>query len=155
MIASDLVQTDAPTLSPDDTIADAAELLTQYEHSAIAVVDGEGRLLGSVAEEDILALALPTAVQELDRLSYLPRCYGLRDLSDDKLRATRVADVMSKDRLVTVEEDELAAQATLLIIRHHQPQIFVVRDGRLVGRLDRKQVIAQIINPTLGLACHP
>jgi len=155
MIASDLVQTDAPTLSPDDTIADAAELLTRYEHSAIAVVDPDGRLLGSVGEEDILALALPTAASELDRLSYLPRCYGLRDLSDEKLRDTRVGEVMRSEGVIAVEEDELAAQAALLIIRHHQPQIFVVRDGRLVGRLCRKDVIAQIINPTLGLACHP
>ncbi len=155
MIASDLSRSDAPTLSPDDTIADAAELLTRYEHSAVAVVDDDGRLLGSIGEEDILALALPTAVAEPHRLSYLPRCYGLRDLSDEKLREVRVSDVMRTEDVVTVEEGELAAQAALLIIRHHQPQVFVVRDGRLVGRLCRKDIIAQIIDPTLGLACHP
>ncbi|MGC9320049.1 MAG: CBS domain-containing protein [Armatimonadota bacterium] len=155
MIAGDLVQTDAPTLSLDDTIADAAEVLTSYRHSNLPVVDEEGRLVGALGEEDILALALPTSAAELDRLSYLPRCYGLRNLEDEELRETPVADVMRREGLVTVEEDELAAQAALLIIRHHQPQIFVVRAGRLVGRLCRKDIISQVVNPTLGVACHP
>ena len=155
MIAADLMQKDAPRLSPDDTISAAAELLTRYANSVIAVVDDEGNLLGAVGEEDLLALALPAAATDLARLSYLPRCYGLRDLSDDKLREVKVRDIMRTEGFVTVEEDELAAQAVLLIIRHHQPQIFVVRDGRLVGRLCRKTIMSEMINPTLGVACHP
>ncbi|MGD9498515.1 MAG: HPP family protein [Armatimonadota bacterium] len=156
MIASDLLETDIPTLSPDDTIVAAAELLTRYQHSALPVVDAEGRLLGAVSENDLLALALPAgAAPELERLSYLPRCYGLRDLSDERLRAVRVSQIMRVEGVVTVTEDELAAQVALLIIRHHQPQVFVLRAGRLVGRLCRKQIIAQMVNPTLGVACHP
>lgn len=156
MIAREIMDQAAPTLSPDDSIVHAAELLTAYDNSALAVVDGDGRLVGAVGEEDLLALALPAGgAATLDRLSYLPRCYGLRDLSHEALRQVTVGEIMRTEDLVTVTEDELAAQAALLIIRSHQPQVFVVRDGKYVARLDRKQIIAEMVNPSLGLACHP
>ncbi len=155
MIARELMQTDAPTLSPQDNITRAAELLTDYAHSNIAVVDADNRLLGMVGEEDILALALPTSVAELGSLSYLPRCYGLRNLSDEELRDVRVEQIMRTEDFVTIEEDELAAQAALLITRNHQPQIFVTSGGKYIGRLCRKHIISELVNPTLGIACHP
>lgn len=156
MIAAEIMDQAAPTLAPDDSIVRAAELLTAYEHSALAVVDADGRFLGAVGEEDLLALALPAGgAADIKQLSYLPRCYGLRDLSHEALQQVTVGKIMRTEGVVTVSEDDLAAQAALLIIRAHQPQIFVVRDGQYVGRLDRKQIIAEMVNPSLGLACHP
>lgn len=155
MIARELMQTEAPTLSPDDSIQRAAELLTDYSHSNLPVLGEDGRILGSVGENDLLALAMPTAAAEIDSLSYLPRCYGLRNLSDEELQGVVVGDIMRTEDFVTIEEDELAAQAALLIIRRHQPQIYVVSNGKYVGRLCRKHIISELVNPTLGIACHP
>lgn len=155
MIARELMQTEAPTLSPDDTIQRAAELLTSYEHSVLAVLGEDRRIAGAVAENDILALAMPTAVAEVDSLSYLPRCYGLRNLSDEELQDLTVRDIMRTEGYITVTDDELVAQAALLMVRHCQPQIFVVADGRYVGRLCRKYIISELVDPSLGVACHP
>lgn len=155
MIARELMQQEAPTLSPEDSIQTAAELLTDYRHSNLAVLDEDGNIVGSVGENDILAIAMPTAVAEVNSLSYLPRCYGLRKLSDEELQDVVVRDIMRTEDFVTVEEDELAAEAALLIMRHHQPQPFVVRDGKYVGRLCRKHIISELVNPSLGVACHP
>jgi len=155
MIASELMQTEAPTLSPGDPIQHVTELLTNYEHSNLAVLDDDGAVIGSVGEHDILSLAMPTSTAELDSLSYLPRCYGLRNLSDEELQDLTIADIMRTDGFVTIEEDELAAQAALLIMRQHQPQVYVVSDGKYVGRLCRKHIISELVNPTLGVACHP
>jgi len=155
MIARELMQTEAPTLSPYDTIQRAAELLTGYEHSTLAVLDEDRRIAGAVAENDILALAMPTAAAEVDSLSYLPRCYGLRNLSDEELQDLTVRDIMRTEGYITVTDDELAAQAALLMVRHSQPQIFVVSDGKYVGRLCRKYIISELVDPSLGVACHP
>ena len=155
MIARELMQTEAPTLSTDDPIQRAAELLTDYSHSSIPVLDDDGTIIGMVGEHDVLGIAMPTSAAELDSLAYLPRCYGLRNLSDEELQDVVVEDIMRKEDIVTVEEDELAAQAALLIMRHHQPQVFVVKDGKYVGRLCRKFIISELVNPTLGIACHP
>ena len=155
MIARELMDADAPTLSPNDSIQQAAELLTTYEHSDIAVLDSEGHIVGALSEQDLIALALPTASADLNRLSYLPRCYGLRDLSSEQLQGIAVRDIMREKGFATIDEDDLVAQAALLIMRAHQPQIFVVRDGRYVGRLCRKFIISELINPSLGVACHP
>jgi len=155
MIASELMDTDAPTLSPDDSIQRAAELLTTYEHSNLPVLDEDGSVIGSLGEYDLLALTLPTSATDVSRLSYLPRCYGLRDLSDEDLQDLTVHDIMRTEDYVTIEEDDLAAQAALLIMRQHQPQVFVTSGGKYVGRLCRKIIINELVNPTLGVACHP
>ncbi len=155
MVAADLMKTDVVTLSPDDTISQAAELLTAYEHSMIPVIDDEGRLVGMMTEIDVLALALPSSVDGLASLRYLPRCYGLRNLNSDELRKVTVGDVMRTDDLVSVTEDELAAEAALVIMRNNLPQLPVVRDGKLVGRICRKALIMELVNPSLGVTCHP
>lgn len=155
MIARELMQTEIPTLSPDDSLKTAAELLTHYEHSSIAVLDEEGVIVGMVGENDILAIAMPTAASGIDQLSYLPRCYGLRNLSEDQLQDVTVETIMRTEEIVTVEEDELIAQVALLIMRHHQPQVFVVSDGKYVGRVGRKHIISEVVDPHLGVACHP
>jgi acetoin utilization protein AcuB len=155
MIARELMETEAPTLSPDDSIKRAAELLTDYSQSSLAVLDEDGKIVGSVGEHDILAIAMPTAAAELDSLSYLPRCYGLRNLSDEELQDVVVRDIMRTEDIVTIAEDELAAQAALLIMREHQPQIYVIEDGKYIGRLCRKHIISELVNPSLGVACHP
>jgi predicted transcriptional regulator len=157
MIARELMESEAPTLSRTDSIQQAAELLTDYSQSNLPVLDDDGAIIGMVGEHDILGIAMPTSAAEIDSLSYLPRCYGLRNLSDEELQDVVVEDIMrtDDDEIVTIEEDELAAQAALLIMRHHQPQIFVVEHGKYVGRLCRKHIISELVNPSLGISCHP
>ncbi|MFP4248760.1 MAG: HPP family protein [Armatimonadota bacterium] len=155
MIARELMQTDVPTLSPEDSLKKAAELLTRYENSTVAVLNEEGGIVGMVGENDMLAIAIPTSASGIEQLSYLPRCYGLRNLSDDKLRDVTVETIMRTDDIVTVKEDELIAQVALLIMRHHQPQVFVVSDGKYVGRVGRKHILSEVVDPHLGVACHP
>ena len=155
MVAGDLMHPDAPTLSPDDDLPTAAEILTKYEHSVLPVVDEQGTLVGMVTEEDVLGLALPSSAGDMAHLRHLPKCYGLRDLGAGDLQQTKVADIMRTEDLVTVEEDELAAQAALLIIRHGLPQLPVVSGGKLVGRICRKSIIMELVNPSLGVTCQP
>lgn len=155
MIARDLMDPDAPTLSPDDDLPTAAELLTHYEHSVLAVVDEQGALLGVLTERDLLALALPTSAADVKQLSYLPKCYGLRDLSNEALQQVKVRDIMRTDGIVTVDEQELAAQVALLIIQHGLPQLPVMSGGKLVGRICRKVIINELVDPSLGVTCHP
>jgi CBS domain-containing protein len=155
MIARELMRTDVPTLSPDDTIQRAAEYLTHYEHSSLAVIDDTGTLIGTVGEDDMLALALPPTAEHFESLSYLPRCFGLRNLSHEQLQGLKVKDIMRTEEIVTVSADEPAAQVALLIMRHNESQIFVVDGNRYIGRLGRKHIISEIVDPVLGLACEP
>lgn len=155
MIARDLMRTDVPTLSPDDTIQEAAELLTHHEHTNLPVLDDAGALIGMVGEEDLLALALPSSARHLENLSYLPRCYGLRDLSHEQLQGLLVKDIMKTDDIITISEDEPAAQIALMIMRHRQLQVFVVDGKRYIGRVGRKHIISEIVDPALGLVCEP
>lgn len=155
MIAADLMDASAPALSPDDELPTAAALLSKYEHSLLPVVDDAGVLVGVVAERDLLSLALPAAGIAAGSLSYLPKCYGLRNLDSAALRQVKVRDIMQSTELVTVGPDEPAAEVALRMVRHNLPQLPVVSGGKLLGRICRKKVIGELVDPTLGVSCDP
>ena len=44
------------TISPDDSISDAARIMRKNDFNRIPVVDAEGKLVGLIAREDIIAV---------------------------------------------------------------------------------------------------
>ena len=53
-IARDGVETNVPTVAPDDTLAECMDQLVLSEHDELPVVDAENRLLGVVSRRDVL-----------------------------------------------------------------------------------------------------
>jgi CBS domain-containing protein len=54
MRAMDVMVRDVITIRPDDSIADAAKLITENDVSALPVVDNDGRLVGVISEADLM-----------------------------------------------------------------------------------------------------
>ncbi|NTU84412.1 MAG: magnesium transporter [Chloroflexales bacterium] len=56
---AELMETEVPTVGPDDRAEDAARLLAEYNLLAIPVLDAEERFIGVVTVDDALAVLLP------------------------------------------------------------------------------------------------
>lgn len=54
--AGELMNTHAPTVRPDATVAEAARLMDRHEVACLPVVDDRGKLLGVVGPRDLLRL---------------------------------------------------------------------------------------------------
>ena len=54
MRAMDVMVRDVITIRPDDSIADAAKLISENDVSALPVVDNDGRLVGVISEADLM-----------------------------------------------------------------------------------------------------
>jgi IMP dehydrogenase len=106
------------TIAPDATLADALALMERYRISGIPVVEesrnGAGRLVGIVTNRDV-------------RFATDPR--------------QRVAELMTKDKLVTVREGVRADEAKRLLHQHRIEKILVVDDSyRCVGLITVKDI---------------
>ncbi|MBU6444555.1 MAG: IMP dehydrogenase [Alphaproteobacteria bacterium] len=107
------------TIAPDRTLADALSLMERYHISGIPVVEdvgdkGTGRLVGIVTNRDV-------------RFATDPR--------------QPVAELMTKDKLVTVREGVGMEEAKRLLHQHRIEKLLVVDDAyRCVGLITVKDI---------------
>lgn len=104
-------------VSPDTTIDETITLLLEHGVSGLPVVDDNGKLLGVISEIDIIGL-----VYEAD------------------IEASRVGDHMTCD-VQTLDVDASLDDAAGGFCTQSVRRFPVVRDGRLVGILSRRDLI--------------
>lgn len=116
-------QRDTITVSPQATVFEAVELLSQYNIGALPVMDGE-QLVGMFSERDYTR-----KVVLMDRLS----------------RQTRVADIMSTT-LTIVTPDESVERCLELMTDKHIRHLPVFEENRLIGMLSIGDLVKGLID---------
>jgi IMP dehydrogenase len=112
---------DPVTMRPDQRIAEALEVMARYKISGVPVTDGAGRLVGILTNRDLRFEANPER---------------------------RIADLMTKDQLVTVPEGTTLDEAKELLHRHKIEKLLVVDlDGNLKGLITVKDIQKMIEYP--------
>jgi len=109
------------TIHPEQTLADALALMTQHQISGIPVVERNGKLVGILTNRDV-------------RFATDPR--------------QRVAELMTKERLITVSESVGQDEAKRLLHQHRIEKLLVVDDEyRCVGLITVKDMEKAVANP--------
>ena len=117
------------TIHPDASLADALDLMRQHGISGIPVVEREGsttpgRLVGIITNRDVRFATEPSQ---------------------------RVAELMTKDRLITVHEGVDQAEAKRLLHQYRIEKLLVVDEKyRCVGLITVKDIEKAVANP---MAC--
>jgi CBS domain-containing protein len=119
-----LLATDQPTLTPDQTVADAIRQLLQMRVLALPVVDGGGRYRGMFAKSHIFKMALPSIATLAHGPHGLhpPPLTFLPDTIDDmrdrlRLVAHRPAIDFADPGVPFLQPDMPVSQAVLLLHR--------------------------------------
>lgn len=125
-----IMSTDLITITPEESLATARELMHDRRIHHLPVVDSEKKLVGLVTLTNVLAAT--------DSF--------LRD-ADSRLHASgiRVADVMVRD-LATVDEHASLRQAALFLEKHRIGCLPVVTNGVLRGIITDTDFVAVAIN---------
>jgi CBS domain-containing protein len=108
---------DLLAIRADTTVEEAIRSLLDHRVSGAPVVDQQGRLVGIISEFQLLeAIYRPEVKQE------------------------QVRDLMTRDVITVTEEAALSEVANLLLL-HRIRRVPVVRDGRLVGIVTRRDLL--------------
>ena len=138
MSVAHLLRQDFPTLLDTDTLATAIALLVAAGRRVVnfPVVDADGRLVGSLSEDDLLAAVLPRSATMEDGLTDLGFVSDTLDQLRDKLAEIAddpVADYMEHPALPVYNDSTLTE--TMLRLYHGENDLPVVDQdsGKLLG----------------------
>jgi CBS domain-containing protein len=133
--ARDVMTRDVVTVGPATSAKYAAELMAGRGFAALPVVDGDGRLVGIVAEGDVLR----------DRLPADPVLHARRE-PPPATPALLVGGVMT-DEVRTVEPTADVADLARLFVDERLRSVPVVDGGTLVGIVSRRDVLRVLVRP--------
>jgi CBS domain-containing protein len=150
-IVTEIMTAGVPPVSPDDSVAQVAKLMVDYDVAGVAVVEN-GVIIGIITESDIIAreadVEAPTMVPFLDAIFVADagRLYG------EEVRralATNARMLMSSPVISIRSDATLNEVASVMLDRDVHPLPVVDANGRYVGivsRMDLVRVIAELEN---------
>jgi CBS domain-containing protein len=139
MKAADVMVSPVITVTPDTSVADAADTLLKNRISAVPVIENDA-LVGIVSEGDLMRRA--EAGTERRRSWWLELLTRNDTIAADyvKSNARRVGDIMTRYP-VTVSEDTALAEIANILEARQIKRVPVVRDGKLVGIVSRANLL--------------
>ena len=121
------------SVSPDTKVMEVASVMCLYRLPGIPVVDDDGRLIGIVAEKDVMHSLFPKLEDLMEG--------GMGNVDLDKEMAKYkdvltlpVTDLMTRNP-ISVTPDMHVLRATTIMVRNRFRRIPVAHNGILVGML--------------------
>ncbi len=148
--AAEIMNAAAPSVGPDDDARKAIDLLAKTELGAVAVVDGDRRVIGIVSESDLILsdeesdLHLPHYLNIMGGIVFVGSMKGFEKRLD-KAFATSVAELMTADPIVAHVDDDAEAVARTIAEKHHNHLPVVDDEGRLAGLVTRADALAALV----------
>jgi CBS domain-containing protein len=147
MQVKEIMSRSVRTVTPDTKVMEVASIMCLYRFAGLPVVEDEDRLVGLIAEKDVLHSLFP----KLENLMEV----GMANVDLDKemarykdVLALRVSDLMSRNP-ITVTPDMHVLRAATIMVRHRFRRIPVAEDGRLLGMLSLGDVHKAIFHATI------
>lgn len=154
--ARELMRTDVVTLSPDDTIEDAIEALSEAGITGAPVLRGDGRLVGALTLTDIARpehtdqdrvrtrpgeeIRVVTTSVEADEFEEEEEIESKEDYSPELLGETLVSEWMS-NAVVAVSPDASLRTVCRTLVDGGVHRAFVTDRGKLVGVVSAMDII--------------
>lgn len=138
------MDSDAPHVSPTDSVEDVIRLMKQHEVPSVAVVGEGGRCVGIVTESDLVLseegadLHLPHHIDIMGGVIFVESMKHF-EKRVQKAFANSVDEMMTADPM-TVDADQPVEAAAKLIAEHKHNRLPVVEHGRYCGVVTRIDV---------------
>jgi CBS domain-containing protein len=145
LTVADIMETDVPTVSPEDTVEAVLRIMRENDLPGVPVVNSGGRCVGIITEADLVMtgedadLHLPHYFQLFGGLVFLEPLSHF----EDRLRKATAAlarDLMTEDP-VTIGPTASIQQAARKISQSKHNRLPVVEHGRLLGVVTRVDVL--------------
>ena len=145
MIASDVMTRKVLSVTPDETVENAAKLMLQYGISGLFVVDAKGVLAGVVTEGDLLRR------DEIGTERHRPWWLrvlvspGRQALDFTHANGRRVSDVMTPE-VIAVAPDSPLEDVVTTMEKQRIKRVAVIEEGRMVGVVARSDLLRALLS---------
>jgi CBS domain-containing protein len=128
------------SVTPEQTVLEAANLMLRNHVSGLPVVDQSGGLVGIVSESDFLRRAEIDTPRKRNRL--LSLIFGHGAEAEDYVRehGRKISEIMTPSPITVGEKTQLS-EIVDLMERNNVKRIPVVEDGKLVGIVSRSNLL--------------
>ena len=139
---SEVMRREVVTVQPDSPLTEVVELLLDKDFTAVPVVDGAGKVVGMVSDNDLLTRGGMNVTISLKRATDAEFVDDLHKSLQSPER--KVSEVMTSS-VETISPATLLGHAALLMVEKHLKRLPVVdNEGKLVGILGRLDVLNTI-----------
>lgn len=153
MNISEFMTKNVITLTPENTVDDAAKLMLEKDLSVLPIIDSDSNLVGIITESDFVGKAanIPHALAPMKQL--LGQVY-YTDGADDIFLKTKnmpLSKIMTKNPR-TLEADFTLNDVIEMMNRFDMKRMPVVQNGKLVGIVTRHDILRAytLIQPAAG-----
>ncbi len=149
--AAEIMNSDVPTVGPEDDARKAIDLLAKTELGAVPVVDVDRRVIGIVSESDLIIsdeesdLHLPHYLNIMGGIVFVGSMKGFEERLD-KAFATKVSELMTAEPVVAHDYEAASRVAKKIADKHHNHLPVVDADGRLAGMVTRADALAALVD---------
>ncbi|MBM3308096.1 MAG: PTS sugar transporter subunit IIA [Candidatus Eisenbacteria bacterium] len=131
-------------VAPDTPIRVVSQLMCQYGTDAVPVLDVDDRIVGEVTSDILFKKGLPDFFSQLTNVAFMRHFDPFEAYFENEAKA-KAGDAMSADFAALPEDATLMEVVYLFSVRKY-PKIYVERDRRVVGVIDRAVVVDRILN---------
>jgi CBS domain-containing protein len=146
MLVSEIMTKTPKTVTPDTKLLEVVSLMCLFRYSGLPVVEDE-KLVGVIAEKDVLHRMFPTLEEVMDGMSSPD--YDKMMLQYKDVVNLKVSDLMSQ-RVITVSPDMHILRAATVMVRHKFRRIPVADAGQLIGMLSLGDIHKAIFQANLA-----
>lgn len=146
MLVKDIMTKGARTVTAETPVKEVASLMCLYRYSGLPVVDDDGRLIGFIAEKDVLAQLFPSVEDAMAGMTTIDLHDKVKEYAD--LMNRKVADLMTRGAR-TVSPDMPILKAAIIMANNRFRRIPVAEGDRLVGMLSLGDIHKAIFHKSL------
>jgi CBS domain-containing protein len=146
MLTKDLMISNVVTVKPGNSIWHAAQKMLDHDVSGLPVVDDNDHLVGILTEGDLLR-RIELGNERRDGIEPASVPLEQRIGAYMKSHSWNVDNVMTA-RVIAVEEETPIGGVATLMDQHGIRRVPVIREGRLVGIISRKDILRVIATAT-------
>lgn len=152
MLVKDVMSRTVRTVAPDTSLLEVSSLMCLYRFSGLPVVE-EGKLVGFIAEKDVLNRLFPSIDEFMEGMAAVK----LDDMQGQyrDLLQLKTADLMARN-VITVSPDMHALRAAALMVRHRFRRIPVAEGDTLIGMLSLGDIHKAVFHSSVAkMRCVP
>ena len=142
--ARDIMRPPLLSVTPDMPLKEVTRVMNQHMIESVSVTDPDGTLLGQITCDQLFKRGMPDFFTQLKSISFI-RDFDPFEKYFQKEAGALARDVMTADA-ATLPEDATLLEIVFELAVKRRPKVYIVRDGKKIGVIDRSLVLDRVIN---------